>query len=130
MLQLVAAIDELQPNVKNPLRASFVFWNKDQSSVPKRKRLDPNYLTQGEWAHSAFHRSLHLFMQKNQGKPLLHFDLHGSLDRYYTADVEIGVDSVESLWPYQDQAAISNPFVKALKSSMNKVFQDIKIIKG
>ena len=69
-------------------------------------------------------------MQKNQGKPLLHFDLHGSLNRDYTADVEVGVDSVESLWPYKDQASISGPFIKALKSAMNTVFQDIKLIDG
>ena len=43
--------------------------------------LDPNYLNDIEQEHSPFHWALHKFAYNNQGKPILHIDMHGKAAR-------------------------------------------------
>ena len=56
------------------------------------ERLDPNYIIRSQFKDSAFHCSLHEWMRKNEGRPLLHIDIHGRTDKYVdNSDIEFGV---------------------------------------
>jgi len=125
VLKLSHAIAEIQRNRKAPANkeASYVVWNCDQSGVKKEQVLDPNYLIQSQFKHSAFHRSLHLFMQRNEGLPLLHLDIHGKQDtatKGRKAEIEVGAVSLhEWVGKGTDEQNFTSPIVKNLISNMN-----------
>jgi hypothetical protein len=52
--------------------------------------------------HSAFHQSLHKWINNNPNKPLLHFDIHGRIDYLDKAQVDVGVSSINEWFPEHD----------------------------
>ena len=56
--------------------------------------LDPNYLLKDRVSESPFHRMLHAWALGNQGKPLMHIDIHGKMDRKDTYELDLGVESL------------------------------------
>ena len=65
VLKLAHAISELQKTEKTKTGCNYVVWNKDLAGVKKEQIIDPNYIIQSQFKHSAFHKSLHLHMMRN-----------------------------------------------------------------
>ncbi len=86
------AIDFAKATGKN----SFMFWGV--SSVVNEQDMDPNYLLKQHFPKSPFHQSLHHWVLKSQGRPLLHVDIHGKLDRQNDCNIDVGIRSMEAHW--------------------------------
>ena len=56
--------------------------------------IDPNYLLKERVVESPFHRMLHAWALENHGKPLMHIDIHGKMDRKDTYELDLGVESL------------------------------------
>lgn len=56
--------------------------------------MDPNYLLKQHFSKSPFHQSLHHWALKSQGRPLLHVDIHGKLDRQNDCNIDVGIRSM------------------------------------
>jgi len=73
-----------------------MFWGK--SSVVDESDLDPNYLMKKHFELSPFHNCLHNWASKGLGKPLMHVDIHGKMDRQHNCEIEVGIMSMEAHW--------------------------------
>lgn len=56
--------------------------------------MDPNYLLPKMFEKNPFHRSLHYWALKNQGKPILHVDIHGKMNRKNNCEIDVGMVSL------------------------------------
>jgi len=123
---LANEIDILQSKSAKKVGASFIVWSKDQIDVKKRQRLDPNYLMPDQFSDSAFHRAIHLFMLRNQGKPLMHIDIHGKNDRKNNSEVDLGIKQLEKMLPESQQETFVQPLINQFRSKMNKIFKGVR----
>lgn len=93
---------------RDGLSASMMVWN--QYAAPNHSRLDPNFLAQGQFASSPWHRALHRWALTVGGAersvPLMHIDLHGKVSERLHLD--LGVAPLEELWPHEDQGFVAD----------------------
>jgi hypothetical protein len=47
---------------------------------------------------SPFHHCLHNWATKGLGKPLLHVDIHGKMDRKNDCEIDVGIMAMEVHW--------------------------------
>lgn len=59
---------------------------------------DPNYLLKKHFPHHPFHQSLHNWASKNEGRPILHVDIHGKMNRKNNCEIDVGIRSMEAHW--------------------------------
>ena len=48
---------------------------------------------------SNFHQILHAWALKHEGKPILHIDIHGKLNRSKDCEIDVGIQSIHQHWP-------------------------------
>jgi hypothetical protein len=92
--------------------------------------LDPNYLLAGGVAESPFHRMLHAWALGNQGKPLMHIDIHGKMDRKDTYELDLGVQPFYKHFSPHGEQDFIDAFVGSLTEGFDRALAPLEKYKS
>lgn len=100
--------------------ASFLIWDRRIAMPADYRNLDPNYLTEKQFAASPFHEALTHFKKFGEENklPILHIDLHGKKNRRTNMDVDFGFKALQTRWS-------DKGFVHWMKSECETRFQQL-----
>ena len=87
--------------------------------------MDPNYLLSNRVQDSPFHRVLHAWAIQNTGKPLLHIDIHGKLDRKDNYELDLGVQSVYRHFAPFGEQEFMDAFINQLTFGFTSVLSSL-----